>query len=148
AGSALPVLASGLAVPRIRDVTSQGLGAVALKRGAPADSDRESDMENVVIIPPNTPIPAKRSQTFETLQDRQRRLKVEVTQGDDHDPCYVRRIGEQTLEIPPYPKGAPFEIVYAYDVDQTVFIEVIDKTTGDLVGTFEVRNVANMNEDE
>ncbi|HEY6738337.1 MAG TPA: Hsp70 family protein [Actinopolymorphaceae bacterium] len=145
---ALPVLASGMAVPRIRDVTSQGLGAVALKRGASPESDRESDMENVVIIPPNTRIPAKRSQVFETLQDQQSRLKVEVTQGDDHDPAYVRRIGEQTLEIPPYPKGSPFEIVYAYDIDQTVFIEVVDKTSGDLVGTFEVHNVANMDEDE
>jgi molecular chaperone DnaK len=140
----LPVLASGITMPRIRDVTSQGLGAIALKRGARHDDD----MENVVIIPPNTKIPAKRGQVFETLQDQQTRLKVEVTQGDDEDPAYVRMVGEQTLDIPAYPKGAPFEIVYAYDIDQTVFIEVVDKTTGEQVDTFEVHNVANMDENE
>jgi molecular chaperone DnaK len=105
-------------------------------------------MENVVIIPPNTKIPAKRGQVFETLQDHQTRLKVEVTQGDDDDPAYVRMVGEQTLDIPAYPKGAPFEVVYAYDIDQTVFIEVVDKTTGEQVETFEVHNVANMDENE
>lgn len=140
----LPVLASGFTMPRIRDVTSQGLGAIALKRNARHDDD----MENVVIIPPNTKIPAKRGQIFETLQDQQTRLKVEVTQGDDEDPAYVRMVGEQTLDIPAYPKGAPFEIVYAYDIDQTVFIEVVDKTTGEQVGTFEVHNVATMDENE
>jgi molecular chaperone DnaK len=140
----LPVLASAFTMPRIRDVTSQGLGAIALKRNARHDDD----MENVVIIPPNTKIPAKRGQVFETLQDQQVKLKVEVTQGDDEDPAYVRMVGEQTLDIPAYAKGAPFEIVYAYDIDQTVFIEVVDKTTGEPVGTFEVHNVANMDENE
>jgi molecular chaperone DnaK len=71
-----------------------------------------------------------------------------VTQGDDTDPSYVRTIGEQVLDIPPYRQGAPFEIVYAYDIDQTVFIEVNDKTAGRPVGTFEVHNVANMSESE
>jgi molecular chaperone DnaK len=139
-----PVLASGLTLPRIRDVTSQGLGVIAVRRGATSDED----IENVVIIPANTKIPARRAQTFETIQDNQTKLKVEVTQGDDHDPAYVRRIGEQTFDIPPYPAGAPFEVVYAYDEDQTVSIEVVDRTAGRSIGTFEVNNVATMGEAE
>ena len=78
----------------------------------------------------------------------QTKLKVEVTQGDDEDPAYVRAIGEQTFDIPAYPLGAPFEIVYAYDIDQTVFIEVHDKTSGAQIGTFQVDNVATMDEGE
>ncbi|WP_020573663.1 Hsp70 family protein [Actinopolymorpha alba] len=140
--SHLPVLASAITRPRIRDVTSQGLGAIAVRRGGGSDDD----VENVVIIPANTKIPAKRSQVFETIQDNQAKLKVEVTQGDDDDPAYVRAIGEQTFDIPAYPAGAPFEVVYAYDIDQTVFIEVHDKTAGKPIGTFEVRNVATMDE--
>ncbi|SDS83325.1 molecular chaperone DnaK [Actinopolymorpha singaporensis] len=140
----LPVLASAVTRPRIRDVTSQGLGALAVRRGAASPED----VENVVIIPANTKIPAKRGQVFETIEDNQTRLKVEVTQGDDDDPDYVRAIGEQTFDIPPYPAGAPFEVVYAYDIDQTVFIEVHDKTSGERIGTFEVNNVATMAEGE
>ncbi|GAA2758124.1 Hsp70 family protein [Actinopolymorpha rutila] len=140
----LPVLASAVTRPRIRDVTSQGLGALALRRGAASPEE----VENVVIIPANTKIPAKRGQVFETIENNQTRLKVEVTQGDDDDPDYVRAIGEQTFDIPPYPAGAPFEVVYAYDIDQTVFIEVHDRTSGERIGTFEVNNVATMAEGE
>jgi molecular chaperone DnaK len=140
----LPVLASSVTRPRIRDVTSQGLGALAVKR---TSSDPE-DTENVVIIAANSKIPATAAQTFETLQDNQTRLKVEVTQGDDVDPAYVRTIGEQVLDIPAYRRGAPFEVVYAYDIDQTVSISVNDLTSGRPVGSFEVHNVANMSESE
>jgi molecular chaperone DnaK len=140
----LPVLASSVTRPRIRDVTSQGLGALAVKRSS---SDPE-DMENVVIIPANSKIPATAAQTFETVQDQQTKLKVEVTQGDDSDPAYVRTIGEQVLDIPAYRRGAPFEVVYAYDIDQTVSIAVKDLTTGQPVGAFDVHNVANMSESE
>jgi molecular chaperone DnaK len=140
----LPVLASSVALPRIRDVTSQGLGAIAVRRGGLG----ADDVENVVIIPANTTIPAKQSQVFETIEDNQTRLKVEVTQGDDDDPAYVRAIGEQTFAIPAYPAGAPFEVVYAYDIDQTVFIEVHDKTSGRQIGTFRVTNIATMQDAE
>ncbi|MEQ4208664.1 Hsp70 family protein [Actinopolymorpha sp. B9G3] len=140
----LPVLASSVAMPRVRDVTSQGLGAIAVRRGGRS----ADDVENVVIIPANTTIPARQSQVFETIEANQTRLKVEVTQGDDDDPAYVRAIGEQTFEIPAYPVGAPFEVVYAYDVDQTVFIEVHDKTSGRRIGTFRVTNVATMRDAE
>jgi molecular chaperone DnaK len=144
-GSAhLPVLASAVTMPRVRDVTSQGLGALAVRRGAASPDD----VENVVIIPANTKIPAKRGQVFQTIAADQTKLKVEVTQGDDDDPAYVRAIGEQTFDIPAYPLGAPFEIVYAYDIDQTVFIEVHDKTSGGQIGTFQVDNVATMDEGE
>ena len=141
--SLLPVLASSVR-PRVRDVTSQGLGAIAVRRGGVS----ADDVENVVIIPANTRIPAKKSQVFETIEDNQTRLKVEVTQGDDDDPAYVREIGEQTFPIPPYPAGAPFEVTYAYDVDQTVHIEVRDLTSGREIGTFQVNNVATMKEAE
>ena len=139
----LPVLAGGI-TPRVRDVTSQGLGTVALKRNAVNDDDTE----NVVIIPANTKIPARQGKVFDTVAESQTRLRVEVTQGDDTDPGYVRMVGEQVLEIPAYPKGSPFEIVYAYDLDQIIQIEVIDQTSGQQVGTFEVRNIANMDDGE
>jgi molecular chaperone DnaK len=71
---------------------------------------------------------------------------VEVTQGDDTDPAYVKVLGEQVLRIPAYPAGAPVEVKFAYDIDQTVFNEVTDLTSQHSLGTFEVQDVANMDD--
>ncbi|MEV6409926.1 Hsp70 family protein [Kribbella sp. NPDC051718] len=121
----------------IRDVTSQGLGTLARIEGT-------SRMENVVIVAPNTPIPASNSELFHTVVDNQTSLFVQVTQGDDQDAAYVKVIGERELSIPPYPAGAPVSVAFAYDLDQTVFIELIDLTSHQSLGTFEVSDVANM----
>ncbi|MGW4461365.1 Hsp70 family protein [Micromonospora sp. NPDC004704] len=128
----------------IGDVTSHGLGTFALNQTT-------GRVENTVIIPHNTKIPAKRPGYFSTVRDNQPAVDVEVTVGDDEDPAYVRNVtGDKPLRvaIPPYPAGAPIEIIYAYDIDQTVFVEVNDLTAGASLGTFEVPNVANMSRDQ
>jgi molecular chaperone DnaK len=126
----------------IRDVTSQGLGTLAQA------GDGTTRMANVVIISPNSRIPAKQTKPFQTVQDGQTEIRVKVTQGDDSDPDYVKVIGEQVLSIPPYPAGAGVGVTFAYDIDQTVFIEVTDLTAGQPLGTFEVHDVANMDANE
>ena len=52
------------------------------------------------------------------------------------------------MSIPPHPKHSPIEIIYAYDPDQTVSIEVIDKETDKSLGTFEIDRSSNMTADE
>jgi molecular chaperone DnaK len=128
-------------IPVVRDVTSQGLGTLAL-------DPRSARLQNSVIIPPNTKIPAKRSEIFKTVSDNQTRIEVDVTQGDDTDPEYVSIITTHEVSIPPYPAGAQIRITYAYDIDQVVFIEVDDLTANRSLGTFEVTNIANMSRDE
>jgi molecular chaperone DnaK len=130
--------APGLRGITVKDVTSHGLGTLAQ---AAADPTR---MENVVIISPNSRVPAKQSKPFRTVADNQTEILVQVTEGDDPDPAYVKVIGEHVLRIPPYPAGAGVEVTFAYDIDQTVFIEVTDMTTAQQLGTFEVQDVANM----
>ncbi|WP_255511217.1 Hsp70 family protein [Kribbella pratensis] len=121
----------------VRDVTSQGLGTLAQIEGT-------TRLENVVIVPPNTRIPAAGTNLFQTVVDNQTNLRVQVTQGDDHDADYVKVIGERTLTIPPYDAGAMVSVSFAYDFDQTVSIEVTDLTANRPLGTFEVSDVANM----
>lgn len=131
---------SALPTITIRDVTSQGLGILAR-----ADT---GGMENVVIIAPNTRIPAKHTDSFRTVSDNQTEIRVSVTQGDDADPSFVKVLGEQVLPIPAHPAGAPVDVTFAYDIDQTVFIEVADLTTNRSLGTFEVHDVSNMDSAE
>ncbi len=71
-----------------------------------------------------------------------------MTEGNDRELEYVKVVGKSMLSIPPYPKGAPIEIIYAYDPDQIVTIEVIDRTSGQSLGTFEVDRSSNMNEQQ
>lgn len=131
----------GIAKLVISDVTSQSLGAVSW------DTVLKKEV-NTVIIPNNTKIPAKCSQEFMTLEDNQTSLKLQVTEGNDSELEYVKIIGECFLRIPPYPAGSGVKVIYAYDPDQTVFIEVIDMVTNKSLGTFEVERTSNLSNEE
>lgn len=129
--------------PRVLDVTSQALGTIAL--------DDQRRLRNYIIIPRNKKIPASESELFSTVQDGQTEIKIQVTQGDDEDPEYVRLVtkeGGQVFAIPPYPMGAPIRITFHYDIDQTIQVEVSDLTADRSLGTFEVDNVANLTDEQ
>lgn len=126
----------------IQDVTSQALGMLTV------DDEHPGKMINSVLIPRNAKIPDSYSGEFSTIVDNQTELRVQVTQGDDPDPEFVTMLGESTLKIPPYPKGAPIRVTYHYDIDQTVQIEVTDLTSGQFLGSFEIDRAANLNDEE
>ena len=73
---------------------------------------------------------------------------MQVTEGDVEDVQFVNIIGRSTLSIPPYKRNSPVEIIYAYDPDQTISIEVIDLVTNKSLGTFEIDRVSNMTQAE
>ena len=123
----------------ISDVTSQALGVIF------NDSDTGRPI-NEVVIPRNAQIPSLHSARGKTSVENQTELRISVTQGDDPDPDFVTVVGESLLKIPPYPKGAPIEISYQYDIDQTVVIAVFDLTANVSLGTFEVDRIANLND--
>jgi molecular chaperone DnaK len=126
--------------PTILDVTSQSLGVVALN---------EFQVEaNAIIINRDTKVPCKRSSMFSTVADNQTELRVRVTEGDDEDLEYVNFIGESLLTIPPYPRGAPVEVILSYDIDGMIHVEVIDGTSGQPLGEFEIDRVANLSPEQ
>jgi len=126
----------------VSDVTSQSLGVVTV------DGEFNDRKCNTIIIPNNTKIPAKKSQTFYTVVDNQTQVLVEVTEGNDPELEFVKSIGSSTLKMPPYPKNSPIEIIYAYDADQTIYIEVIDKVANQSLGTFEIERNSNLSSDQ
>lgn len=127
--------------PVIADVTSQSLGVIQV------DDDTDRDV-NTIVIPRNSKIPAKLSTDGYTRVDNQTSINVQVTEGDDTNPDYVVEIGSKDLPIPPYPKGAPVRITFAYDIDQTVFVELTDLTANKSLGTFTVDRLANLTDDQ
>ena len=72
---------------------------------------------------------------------------MQVTQGEDRDVRYAVVIGGKEIPIPPYRKGAPFTVSYAYDIDQTVYVELFDETTCTTVGTFEIDRSMNLSDE-
>src|SRR5204863_2557698 len=69
------------------------------------------------VIPRNTPIPVKKSETFTTASDDQTAVTVHVVQGERpmaHDDI---SLGTFNLEgLPPAPRGAP-KIEVTFDLD-------------------------------
>lgn len=126
----------------VSDVTSQSLGVITL------ESEFTNRKVNTIIIPHNTKIPTKQSVEVRTVYDQQTRILVEVTEGNDEEVEYVKVIGSKSLTIPAYPKGSPVEIIYAYDPDQTIYIEVIDKVTNQSLGTFQIDRTSNLSDDQ
>lgn len=127
----------------VRDVTSHGLGTVAVE-----DSMGRRREYNSIIIPHNSKVPTKQSEMYATVEDNQTKLDVRITVGDDREVEYVDIIGESRLTIPPYPAGAPVEIVMSYDIDGMVHVEVIDRTSDQHLGEFEVDREANLDRDD
>ncbi len=124
----------------VSDVTSQALGVILL--------NEHNQEENYVVIPKNAKIPTKGEQHAATVVDQQKSIRVQVTQGEDSDVRYVTEIGSKDIPIPAYPKGAPFTVAYAYDIDQTVYVELYDDTAHQTVGKFEIDRIMNMSEEE
>jgi molecular chaperone DnaK len=125
---------------KIMDVTSQSLGIIAL--------NEMGTLCNSIIIKHNQKIPVSESKIFNTVNENQVEIKIDVTQGDDEDPEYVRFVtkeGGQIFTIPPYPAGAPIKVTFHYDIDQTIQVEVYDLTANQSLGKFEIDNVANLN---
>jgi molecular chaperone DnaK len=91
----------------IQDVNSHSLGVFALD-----DFGKE---KNFVILARNTRYGSRVSDTFSTIADRQTELHVQVTEGEDSDPKFVKVIGDAMMRIPQYPKGAPIEVFFEYD---------------------------------
>jgi molecular chaperone DnaK len=85
-----------------------------------------------VLIPRNTTIPTKKTETFTTAADSQPSVEVHVLQGERPMARDNRTLGRFHLDgIPPAPRGVP-QIEVSFDVDANSILNVSarDKATG------------------
>lgn len=141
-GIAAPETVRGLPPVKISDVNSHSMGIISV------EPDNYNRRINSIIMKKDTPIPCNVSDTFYTLEDRQTSLHVEVTEGEDTNPDYIKIVGEGVMSLPPYPKHAPLEVFFAYDFNQVVHVTVFDKTTNKLIGEVRIDRKANLKESE
>src|SRR5262247_2307612 len=80
-----------------------------------------------VLIPRNTTIPTRKSETFSTAADNQTSVEVHVTQGERPMAKDNRTLGKFHLAgLPPAPRGVP-QIEVTFDIDANGILNVTAK---------------------
>jgi len=84
------------------------------------------------LIPRNTTIPTRKSETFSTAADSQTSVEVHVVQGERPLARDNRTLGQfQLVGIPPAPRGIPqIEVTFDIDANGMVNVSAKDKGTG------------------
>jgi molecular chaperone DnaK len=82
------------------------------------------------IIPRNTTIPTKKSETFSTAADGQSNVEIHVLQGEREMANDNKSLGTFRLDgIPPAPRGVP-QIEVTFDIDANGILNVTAKDKG------------------
>ena len=113
---------------KIQEVCNASYGTLAMVYNATTGEER---LMNSIVIPKNSTIPCSRTQVYQTSEDNERIIEVDITQGEDEDAKFVDVIGRITLEVPPNrPKGCEIAVTFSYDENQRVRALILDKQSG------------------
>jgi molecular chaperone DnaK len=113
---------------RVLEVCNHGYGTLALIEDP---LTAETRVGNSIVIPKNTPIPCSMSRVYQTSEDNEELIEVDVTQGEDNQRRYVDVIGRITLKVPAgRPAGCQVRVTYSYDENQRVKATILDEESG------------------
>ena len=101
------------------------------------------------LIPRNTTIPVRRSDTFSTSENNQTVVEVHILQGEREMVQDNKSLGRfKLMGIPPAPRGIP-QVQVSFDIDANGMLQVsaLDKTTG-RQQSITVQEASNLSESE
>jgi Molecular chaperone len=115
-------LLRGAAVERILvDVSAHSLGMRVVGH---EDVYDETPDTFAPVLRRNTVLPAQRAEEFYTMVDAQKRLEVEVFQGEARLCSQNTRVGSFRFDLVPVPEHSPVKVEFAYDLNGVIRVEV------------------------
>ncbi len=107
----------------IEDATTHPLGIIVL--------DKQRKERVVELISEGTPLPHEFKGRFAYAYENMTAVRVEVTEGAGSERDEVTVIGKVELTgLPPRPRGTPIEVIYSYNIDQILNVQVVDVESG------------------
>jgi molecular chaperone DnaK len=110
---------------QITNVNSHSLGV----EGIDPETMRK---KNVILIPRNTPLPAKKTERFTTKSDGQRSIVLQVLEGENADPGECTSIGRTAIHDLPagMTKGWPIDVTFEYASNGRLSVRAVVPGTG------------------
>ncbi|XP_004302793.1 PREDICTED: heat shock cognate 70 kDa protein-like [Fragaria vesca subsp. vesca] len=93
--------------------------------------------ENIMhfVIPRNTRVPVKKNTTIYTVYDNQSAIVFPIFEGESESTLNNNLLGKFSLvDIPPAPKGYPFDVWFEIDENGILSVSAEDKSTGQKKG--------------
>ncbi len=107
----------------ITDIATHPLGIIVLDANL-----RERIVE---LIPEASALPTEKRGRFAYAYDNMTAVRVQITEGHGTTRDEVMVIGDVILDrLPPRPRGTPIDVIYRYNTDQILEVDIIDVETG------------------
>lgn len=110
-------------LPSVKDIVPHSIGTTAIW-----DDDQE---HNSVILERGSKLDMPVKETFKTMQDGQRIVRIDINEGEGDDLQYVQCIGDFNLVLSePRPSGSPIDVEIMLDKSGVIRVVAIDLKNG------------------
>lgn len=127
---------------KIQDVCSHSLGIIS-------KNPRTKERRNSIIIPRNTPLPARLSKVYYTPVDNTAGFTLEITEGEDEDIDFVTVLSEVEIKLPVNtPRNTRVTVEMELNKNQLLHVYARVHTDPEVYREIEIERKSNLDEDE